>query len=102
VTKAQRARARANLEGLRRQLAIVHDPIRTIGRRKRASRHAAALAEKLGLIRRPDRCEGCGRRRVLERHHPIHFEPLRVEFYCRTCHQAADEMAFTRASGSIA
>jgi hypothetical protein len=102
MTKLQREMARLNLRRLERRLAIVHDPDEPIGRRKKASRHAAALAEKLGMIRRPELCEGCGRQRRLERHHPVHFEPLRVEFYCRPCHRIADGMAITPASATSA
>lgn len=102
MTKAQRERAKANLRGLERQLAIVHDLSLPIGRRKRASRCAARLAERLGFLERPEKCEFCGRRpargQVLERHHPQHDRPLEVWFLCCGCHQEANGMAWIQAT----
>lgn len=87
---------------LARQLAIVADDSRPWPRRKTAARYAACLAEKLGLIDRPNGCEWCRQRRPLERHHPDHMEPLAVNWLCRDCHEIADSAdmsAVTRDSG---
>lgn len=98
MTKIQRERDRANRKNLARQLAIVADPSLPIWRRKRASRHAAALAEKIGLISRPEFCQACGRRRRLERHHPHHLDPLRIVWLCRRDHEIADRMGSMQAT----
>lgn len=58
--------------------------------RHRAARRAAALAESLGLIDRPSVCQACLHSRPLDRHHPDHADPIRVEFLCKACHLEAD------------
>lgn len=83
---------------LRRLLALAARTDRTRRERTRAARLAAAVAERLGLLRRPTRCQGCGLPRPLTRHHPDHGWPLVVLFLCRGCHDAADGRA-PRAAG---
>lgn len=78
---------------LARKLAVVADRARPWPARKSAARYAANLAEKLGLIERPDRCEWCVHRLPLERHHPDHSQPLAVNWLCRPCHDIADASA---------
>lgn len=58
--------------------------------RTRAARYAAALAERLGVIRRPRACEWCGLGRPLTRHHHDHDLPLAVTWLCADCHDVAD------------
>lgn len=58
--------------------------------RHHAARHAAALAERLGLIDRPAVCQACFHSRPLDRHHPDHSEPILVHFLCKECHIKAD------------
>jgi hypothetical protein len=77
---------------LARQIAIVADPSRPRPDRARAARVAASLAEQLGLLARPNRCSWCQRRKLLERHHDDHSQPLCVIFLCRDCHGIADGM----------
>jgi hypothetical protein len=61
--------------------------------RKRASRWAASLAEKLGHLIRPKCCAVCYRRRNdLERHHPDHSKPLDVVFACPPCHRKLNKL----------
>lgn len=102
MTKAQRERAKANLRGLERQLAIAHDVTRPIGRRKRAARLAAALAERLGILERPERCEFCRRRpagdRSLERHHENYDRPLDITWLCPVCHLEVHGIAWIQAT----
>lgn len=67
------------------------DPRHDRPRRHRAARAAAAEAERLGLISRPDRCERCGDAEAfLERHHADHAKPLCVAYLCAPCHRIAD------------
>lgn len=98
MTRTQGARQRDNRQGLERQLAAAADPRRAPRDRKRASRFAAALAEKLGILERPARCEYCRKRLPLERHHPDHARPLEVIYLCAGCHGHADDMALSRES----
>lgn len=98
MTKPQRARERDNRQGLDRQLRIAADEDKSPSVRKRASRTAAYLAERLGIIARPDRCSWCRHRQPLERHHPQHERPLEVIFLCRSCHMVANEMTWSEAS----
>lgn len=47
-------------------------------------------ALKKGVITRADRCEQCGgktRGRDLDGHHESYYEPIKVEWLCRTCHR---------------
>jgi len=49
--------------------------------------HYAVRAAVLGgLLRRPDRCEGCGRPAPVVAHHADYARPLDVEWLCRWCH----------------
>lgn len=89
-----RKERRRSLESrLDRQLARAADGSRPAPVRRKAARCAASLAEQLGMLSRPARCEWCRRRLELERHHPSHDEPLAVIFLCRGCHDVADGMA---------
>ena len=74
---------------LRRHLNRAADSANPLSR-KRSARYAASLAEHLGKIVRPDRCEACGEPRELTRHHPDHRRPLDVQWLCRACHREAD------------
>ena len=49
--------------------------------------HYAVRAAVLGgLLRRPERCEGCGRAARVVAHHTDYARPLEVEWLCRWCH----------------
>jgi hypothetical protein len=98
MTHAQARRERSNRERLARQLAIVADGTRPPRDRKRASRLAAAIAEKLGILKRPRVCRWCRRRVRLERHHPCHSRPLDIMWLCFDCHLVANTQA---ADGTI-
>ena len=76
-------------EKLDRLLRVARDAPRRRDR-TRAARYAAAVAERLGVIRRPRACQRCQRRRPLTRHHPNHDQPLAVEWLCEDCHGVAD------------
>ena len=103
MTKVQRERDRANRKNLARKLAIVADPAIPMGRRKRAARLAAAMAERVGLIERPRACQRCGKKRRLERHHADHLDPLRIEWLCSAgCHRLADMASSTRVAATSA
>lgn len=41
-----------------------------------------------GKIRRPTRCERCGREGYVDGHHSDYSKPLYVEWLCRSCHAA--------------
>jgi hypothetical protein len=86
------ARRRWLFARLRRRLAHAADPGLTRRARTRAARHAAALAERLGLLERPARCAWCWRRVRLTRHHWDYDEPLLITYLCAECHTLADVM----------
>lgn len=75
---------------LSRNLAAATDPTIPSATRKRRARHAAHFAEKLGIILRPDRCEACGSREFLEKHHTNYTLPLSISWLCDDCHTLAD------------
>ncbi len=35
---------------------------------------------------RPERCEGCGKKKKLDAHHEDYSKPEKVNFLCRSCH----------------
>ena len=94
MKRVQENRLHAKSTRLRRQLEIAADELRPRRIRTRAARYAAALAEQLGLISRPDCCAWCRSRRrsTLERHHWDYDQPLVVTYLCRDCHPIADSM----------
>jgi len=52
---------------------------------------ARSLARKLNRIQeRPTRCERCGRKRLLEKHHEDYDQPLQVMWLCKKCHEEID------------
>jgi hypothetical protein len=91
MNNREQTASRLNRRRLDRRLSQVADQVIAQEVRRKASRHAACLAERLGILARPARCEWCGCPwKRLERHHPDHDEPLAVLYLCRTCHQLAD------------
>lgn len=60
--------------------------------RKRAARKAACIAERLGMIERPEHCEWCRGRVRLYRHHWDLRKPTFVVYLCQGCHAIADDM----------
>ncbi len=92
MKKGLRNRLNAKFSRLRRHLDISLDPLRHRRIRTRSARYAAALAEQLGLITRPQCCVWCRRRLRLERHHWNYDEPLNVSFLCCDCHPIANSM----------
>lgn len=96
MKKLRRQRLSAKFARLRRALDLSLDPDRPRRLRTRSARHAASLAEQLGLLERPPRCSWCRRRKNLERHHWDYDEPLVVTFLCHDCHFIADGMVETR------
>lgn len=76
---------------LKAHIESAADPRHDRPRRHRAARAAAAEAERLGLIVRPDACERCGDPEAfLQRHHADHAKPLCVAYLCEPCHKLAD------------
>lgn len=63
-------------------------------RAKHPERHAARKilqrAVKKGLIKKPERCEECGKKKYITAHHEDYSKPLEVDWLCRLCHGAAD------------
>jgi transposase-like protein len=51
--------------------------------RARASVHHAI---KVGLLVKPQYCEGCGLPALLESHHEDYSKQLEVQWLCRSCH----------------
>lgn len=50
------------------------------------AKHAARIACKKGLIQMPLLCERCGKKGVLEKHHPDYDKPLEVVWVHKRCH----------------
>jgi hypothetical protein len=94
MKKVRRNRQHAKFARLRRHLDISLDPCKPRRIRTRSARYAAALAEQLGLLARPERCAWCRRRQRLERHHWDYDEPLNVTYLCADCHAVADPMVW--------
>lgn len=46
-----------------------------------------------GAVRRPYRCEACGKVRAVEAHHSDYELPFFVEWLCKTCHEARADSA---------
>lgn len=49
-------------------------------------------AVQAGLLERPATCEKCGNEDDIQAHHYDYSRPLEVEWLCRKCHSAADEV----------
>lgn len=92
MKKARRNRQHDKIARLRRHIDVCLDLDRPRRFRTRAARYAAALAEQLGLIRRPRCCTWCRSHQRLERHHWDYLDPLNVTFLCEDCHGIADSM----------
>lgn len=59
----------------------------------RARAHTAAgNAVRAGKLQKPDRCEGCGLERKLQKHHHDYSKPLLVVWLCKPCHAIADKI----------
>lgn len=94
MKRPRRNRQSEKFARLRRHLDLCQDLEKPRRLRTRAARYAAALAEQLGLIRRPKCCTWCRRYQKLERHHWDYQEPLNVTFLCGDCHHIADSMVW--------
>lgn len=74
-------------------------PLRRVGPKtedltRRQARDQFAQALRAGTIRRPKRCEGCGKEGRVDGHHHDYNRPLFVEWLCPACHREAHrEMA---------
>lgn len=90
MNKATRNRPLGKIARLQRHIEVCQDLDKPRRVRTRSARYAAALAEQLGLIRRPRCCTWCRRHQRLERHHWDYQEPLNVTFLCGDCHDFAD------------
>lgn len=44
-------------------------------------------AKRDGLLIKPERCERCGDRVLIEGHHDDYAKPLEVRWVCQRCHQ---------------
>jgi hypothetical protein len=85
-------------KGLDKEFPRVNEPDRhrPSTEKQRAARVAVQLAVQNGMLKPPDKCEGCGleplsmdrRRRSVHAHHPDYDKPLDVMWLCTTCHQA--------------
>ncbi len=56
---------------------------------KARARRQLKYAVRVGLVVKPERCEGCNEpfsKRSLHGHHPDYQKPLEVEWLCRGCH----------------
>jgi len=58
----------------------MRDPI------KRTIRSRADKAIRSGNIKRPDNCEHCGAKALLDAHHEDYNRPFYLIFLCRSCH----------------
>jgi hypothetical protein len=61
-------------------------------RRKHRQRQDAHNAAARAGLTAPALCEGCSRRRKVEKHHPDYSKPLLVVWLCKPCHAIADKI----------
>lgn len=61
-------------------------------RKKYPERSRAQQRAKRAHQLTPERCEGCGLKKRLERHHPDYSRPTDVVFLCKPCHAIADKI----------
>jgi ribosomal protein S27AE len=52
-----------------------------------AARRKVRDAVKRGDLVRPERCPKCGRKCVVQAHHPDYGRPLDIEWLCASCHK---------------
>lgn len=91
MAKPDYARQRLLRKRLGRYLAANASPRVDRAGRCRSARLASAVAEELGLIERPRRCQSCRDPTArLQRHHWDYARPLDVAFLCPDCHRIAD------------
>lgn len=50
-------------------------------------RSTANVYEHRGKLKKRSRCERCGKRRILQKHHKNYAQPIFVEWLCRECHK---------------
>lgn len=55
-------------------------------RDKRKAEWTVRNAVRDGRMVKPKRCQGCGKRKKLEAHHPDYSKPLEVQWLCTPCH----------------
>lgn len=73
---------------------IVYACIRRSEAKLRSHRHARATAlywQKTGRLVKPERCESCGKKEFLYKHHPDYNQPTKVDWLCRDCHCDAEK-----------
>jgi hypothetical protein len=97
-----KARRLANLETVRaydRERALLPHRIQNAmrvtreWRRRHRDRQAAHnKANRTAGMVAPERCEGCGHQKRLEKHHPDYSKPLLVVWLCKPCHAIADKI----------
>lgn len=54
---------------------------------KKKARARAEYLCRQGRIKKPAKCELCGREGRLEKHHPDYTDPDKVLFWCICCHR---------------
>lgn len=55
-------------------------------RKKALARQKVQWAIKQGVLKKPKKCQDCGRVKKLDGHHSDYKFPLKVKFWCRPCH----------------
>ena len=50
------------------------------------AKQKALYATKIKILKKPEKCEKCGLKKPLDRHHPDYKYPKKVEWLCRKCH----------------
>lgn len=55
-------------------------------KKKSIARVKANVYQRRGKLKKPSRCEGCGKRRKLEKHHEDYSKALNVIWLCNPCH----------------
>lgn len=54
---------------------------------KQKARLLLNLKVRLGLVKKPEKCQNCKKNKKLEGHHKDYTKPLDVKWLCRTCHR---------------
>lgn len=58
---------------------------------QRKAHQLVMFAVRLGLLKRPDKCEVCSSDIRVEGHHDDYTKPLEVRWLCKVCHHQADK-----------
>ena len=62
---------------------------------RKLARRMVRQALRDGRLRKPERCEACGKVKYLTAHHENYLKPLKVSWVCLPCHAVIDNFKRT-------